>query len=365
MHRTPSGAWALTRYEDVREALADARLGNAPGRHAVVGARNRERYACADVASNILPFLDAPDHAAPRRVISRAFHAQLRATPPDIEVTANRLLDTWHEESVRDVVADYASPLALSIIGHVVGVPAADLPRLEPWSEAFFYLFTAIPSTEVRERLDRSLTDFRRYLTDLLEASRRAPADNLTSALTRDSELPDAQIVDNLMLLFADGVENVDRAIGSAVYTLLRHPDQLDRVRRSPEILPFAVAECLRYESPAQYIGRVAREDCPVGGVVIPEGSTVLLVLGAANRDDRVFEAADRIDVGRDPNPHLAFGRGSHSCVGGSLVEQQMQIALGTLLRRFPRITLESTAVSWLTRPGHRWVDAVPVRPRG
>lgn len=365
IHRTPAGAWALTRYEHVLAALEDERLGNAPARHAVLHERNRDRYVCADVAANILPFLDSPDHGPARIAVSRAFHRRLRRRPPDISGRAARLLDAWPEEAAYDLVAEYASPLARSVIADVVGISTADMPRLDRWSETFFYLFAPIPSVAVRERLDAGLSEFRTCLRDLVRERSRAPRDDLISDLlhpSNEAALAVDQIVDNLMLLFADGIENVDRAIGNAVATLLEHPDQLERLRDDGELLPSAVAECLRYESPAQYIARTAHRAIDLDGIPIPAGATVLLVLGSANRDDRVFPHADTFDVARAPNPHLAFGRGSHSCVGGSLVEEQMRVALGVLLDGTADLRLVDDPIEWVPRPAHRWVKAVRVR---
>lgn len=365
VQRLASGAWALTRYDDVHEALADDRLSNAPARYAVVASRNRERYVCADVAANILPFLDEPAHAGPRRAIGRGFHERLRSAPPDIEGIATHLLSEWDSAATHDVVADYASPLAVAVIGDLLGVPVDDPERLQAWSELFFYLFGAIPSTEVRERLDAALSDFRDLLRGILERRRAHPDDGLISRWLGDvhaAELSDAQLVDNLMLLFADGVENVDRAIGAAAYTLLTHPEALGRVRARPDLLRGAVDECLRFESPGQYIGRITREEITYGGVTIPKNAMLLLVLGSANRDPDRFPDADRFDIDRTPNPHLAFGRGRHSCIGGPLVEMETRIALDVLLRRFPGMELVPKRAAWIPRPGHRWIERVDVR---
>ena len=217
----------------------------------------------------------------------------------------------------------------------------------------------------MRDRLDAALTDFRHFFARTIEARRTEPDDGLISRWlgdTRSGALTDAQLVDNLMLLFADGVENVDRAIGAAAHTLLGHPSSLARVRAEPRLLSGAVAECLRFESPGQYIGRVAKEDVEYAGVTIPGGALVLLVLGSANRDELHFSDADRFDIERTPNAHLAFGRGAHSCIGGPLVELEVKVALEVLLQRFPAMELVTERASWITRPGHRWIERVDVR---
>ena len=366
VHRAPSGAFVLTRYDDVAAALADERLANAPARHAVVHERNRGRYVCADVASRILPFLDPPRHTAPRRRIGRVFHEQLRDAPPDLDGLAQGLLDRLDGRARFDVVADFASPFAVRAIAALLGVPAAEAPRLERWSESFFYLFAPIPSHAVRERLDADLAAFRAFFRDLVAARRAQPGPDLVSALAaarRDDEgLDDAALVDNLMLLFADGVENVDRAIASACWLLLRHPEQLARLRADPASWPAAIDECLRFESPAQFVARIAREEVELRSVRVPRDGVVLLVLGAANRDPGTFADPDRFDVGRRPNPHLAFGRGRHACVGGPLVERELGAALRTLFARFPSLRCDDGA-RWMPRPAHRWLERLLVTP--
>jgi pimeloyl-[acyl-carrier protein] synthase len=365
VHRAPGGAWVITKYEDVYNALADTRLSNRPARYAVVSRRNRDRYVCAEVANNILPFQDAPEHTEPRKAIGRSFHDRLRVSPPAVAKIAESLVDGWKKGEELDVVADYASPLAVATIANMLGVPAIDGARLERWSEPFFYLFTAIPSTAAREELDQSLTEFRAYLRGLVSARRASPTDDVLSMLANMGEparLTDAQVVDNCMLLFADGVENVDRGIGNAIHTLLRHPEQLRLLRERPDLLDSAVSEALRFESPAQFIGRIALADVDLGGVTIPADSMVLLVLGSANRDPRQFSSPDTFDITRDPNPHLAFGRGRHSCIGGPLVESQTSTALEVLLRRCPHLEMVGDGVDFLPRAGHRWIAKVSVR---
>ncbi len=367
VHRSVMGAWVLTRHADVSAALGDDRLGNAPARYAVVNARNRERYVCADVAAHILPFLDPPEHTAPRLLIARRFHERLRRSPPDFVGIAADLLADWEGHEVRDVVADFASPLAVSVIASVLGVPLRDVRELERLSESFFYLFAAIPSREVREQLDTALTDFRSHLREVIRDRRANPADDLVSDLLSvhgEGPLTEAQLVDNCMLLFADGVENVDRAIGNAVHTLLTHPDQFQLLRERPDLVPSAVEECLRFESPGQYIGRIAKADIELHGVTIPESSMVLLALGSANRDPDVFEHPDVFDISRRTSGHLAFGRGRHSCVGGALVALEMGAALVALMQETSELRLATDAVRFVPRPGHRWVERLPVRWR-
>src|SRR5690606_33659330 len=163
------------------------------------------------------------------------------------------------------------------------------------------------------------------------------------------------------MLLFADGVENVDKALASALWCLTRNPDHLRLLRADPSRLPRAVHECLRFESPAQFVGRVAREDISLHGRLIRRHSGVLLMLGSANRDETRFTDANRFDPQRDPNPHLAFGKARHSCIGAGLVHSELVHALGALLTLWPDLHVPDQELRWRARRGHRWLERLIV----
>lgn len=360
-HRNSSAIWALTRHADIVAALGDARFGNAPSPFAVVHARNRHRYLCADVANNIIPFLDPPEHDTPRRLIGRAFARQLRHSPPNPDALAAEFIAPLRGRGQFDLLHDFATPYAVAVIGRSLGVPREDETLLKEWSHWFFYLFTMIPSHEVRERLDAALAAFRDYFRERLARVRQAPDGSLLEALASESGLSDAEVVDTCMLLFADGVENVDRAIVNGASQLLPRPDWWRKLATDPELVPAVVDECLRYESPALFVGRVAREDIPIHGRVIPKNAGVLLMLGSANRDPEAFPDPDSFQPGRAQNRHLAFGQGRHSCIGGPLVRLQMGAAYRQLATTFPGLRMTENGLHWTPRIGHRWLDRLPV----
>ena len=366
VHRSPMGPWVLSRHADVLEALADARLGNAPARHSVLNVRNRHRQVAADVAANILPFLDPPAHTVPRRLVSRAFASHLRSCPPDVEGIARALLADVRGAGQMEVLTRFATPLSVAVLCGVIGLPVEDRERLAGWTEWFFRLFAPIPSREVLHGLEAALDEFRRYLAAHVEERRRSPAADVISGLIEAEEdgtrLSEAEVIDTCMLLFADGVENVDAGIASALLCLLRDPSALERLRAEPRLLPSAVDECLRFESPAQAVARVAREDLEIGGVPIRRNEAVLLLLGSANRDPQAFPDPDRLDVARSPNPYLSFGKGRHSCVGAQLVRTETQGALRVLLDEVPGLSLAEPEPRWRARPGHRWLESLRVR---
>lgn len=365
VHRTRSGGWLVTRHADVVSALSHPALGNAPSRTAVIAARNRERHVAADVAHNILPFLDKPDHVAPRRLIAGVFRAHLKAHPVDAAEPARAMLRGLRGRRF-DALADFGTPLSVAVMGRLMGLPEQDHTRLMGWSDRFFYLFAPMPSDAVLAETNEALAEFRAYLHDLVEARRRMPGDDLISALilARDEGfgLSAGQIVDNSMLLFADGIENVDAVIANTLLAVHAHPEQRRRLDADHGLVAAAVGEALRYDSPGQIIARVARDDLELGGRQIKRDAAVFLALASANRDAAVFENPDRFDVDRDASALLSFGKGRHSCIGAPLVRLQVEGALKALLEAGARVDADAASLAWKPRLGHRWLTALPVR---
>lgn len=366
VHQSPAGPWVLTRYQDIYDALSDRRIGNTPSPYAVVNERNRDRYVCADVANNIIPFLDVPKHTAPRKLISRVFLETLKKYPPDTQAIALSLLEKHTQEQGSgplDMLEDFGTPLSIAVVCQLLGIPEKDHKQLKHWSEYFFYLFSIIPSKEVRKNLDNALVEFRAYLQVLVEERKASPQQDVISMLlAADPEgecLSEIELIDTIMLLFADGVENVDAAIANAAAILINNPDQLQRLKEQPELMSAAVDECLRLESPAQFVGRSAVEDFELHGKKIKKGDGILLVVGSANRDERVFDQPDMFNLQRSPNNYLSFGRGRHSCVGGSMVKSVMTSALTVLINHYDQLSLADGTVKWEARLGHRWPENV------
>ncbi|MFU0507346.1 cytochrome P450 [Pseudaminobacter sp. NGMCC 1.201702] len=366
VHRCKSGAWIVTRHRDIVASFAHPALGNAPSRFSVICARNRERYVCADVAHNVLPFLDKPEHVLPRRIIASVFRAHMKDNPVDIAGIARRLLEPHLRSGTMDAIADFGTSLSAEVISRLMGLAVADRDRLLYWSHHFFHLFAPIPSDEVRDRTDQALADFREYLRVLVQERRLRPgADLISNLLIAEDDgrcLSEQQAIDACMLLFSDGVENVDAGIANTLLALHRHPSEMLRARAAPETMPNVVLEGLRYNSPAQLIARVAREDLEIAGTSIRRDTPVFLALGAANRDPEVFEKPDSFDPSRNAAALLSFGMGRHSCIGGTLVRLQIECALRVLLQATNTIRIETDTLEWTPRVGHRWLKALPIR---
>ncbi len=363
--RMASGAVVLSRHADIVEALANPALGNAPASYAVTHRRNAARFVSADLAGNILPFLDPPAHDLPRRVVAQAFHRHMKAHPPALAETADALAAGLQPGQTVDLIQAFATPFSLAVACDLLGFPRADGPQMRAWSEFFFYLFSRIPSVAAREEMDRRLTAFREHAAAHVADRRRVPCDDLTSALIAawetDPALTPAQLVDTIILLFADAVENVDRGIAITVALTMADADIRQRLASDHEALGRAVEEALRMESPAQAIARVATTSSRAGGLEIEADRPVVLMLGAANRDPLVFDEPDRFRLDRASNVHLSFGKGRHSCIGGSLVRLETRAALTALITRHPRMRLADSRLHWLPRPGHRWLSRLDV----
>jgi pimeloyl-[acyl-carrier protein] synthase len=245
-----------------------------------------------------------------------------------------------------DVVAALARPLPVTVISEMMGLPAEDRPMLAEWSDGLIAAMDVAPSAQALAAGNEAAHNFRRYFQARLEACRRERGDDsisrLLAAQDRDDLLTDDDIVANATLLFFTGHETTTSLISSATRLLLTHPEQLDKLRAQPALLDNAIEECLRYEPPLQWFGRMAVEDLMLGGRQICKGDTVYVLIGAVNRDPQQFPDPERFDITRAQNVHRTFGHGIHACLGQSLARVEGSIAIGRLLRRFPNLRLES-----------------------
>jgi pimeloyl-[acyl-carrier protein] synthase len=364
VHRTATGIWVLTRYDDVAAGLMDARLSNRPAPFAVVSPRNKDRHLAAAVANRLIAFLDPPEHTPPRKSIAKTFVAHLKGKEPMIRRAAEELLAGIGPGDF-DFVRDFATPYAVRCICGVMGFPEQDAPRLKHWSGVFFYLFHSIPDAATLEAVNRALEEFRAYVGDHLARRRIAPGDDLVSRLLEQSgtagPLEEDELIDNIMLLTADGIENVHTGLASAVAIMLGNRDQLELAVERPELFPAAVDECLRYESPGQYQGRIARETLEIGGITIRANSVVLLVLASANRDPDAFPDPDSFLIERKGRRHLAFGAGRHACIGGALVNIEFAAFFEAYAGLWNRTRPAAGDIAWTARAGHRWPAALPL----
>jgi cytochrome P450 len=284
---------------------------------------------------------------------------------PRIQTIADELLDAVEGRGEMDLSADYAFPLPITVIAEMLGVPSTDHARFKEWSDA---IITPVFADDEMERFFAHMGDFVAYLTEFFAARRTDPQDDLVSALlaARDEEdaLTEAELFGTVVLLIVAGHETTVGLIGNAVVSLLANPDQLERVRSDSSLLRGAIEEVLRYEGPVERaLNRWAATDVELGGQTIRRGELVIAILNAADRDVARFPEPDRLDVCRADTKHLAFGRGSHYCLGAPLARLEAEIALETLLRRLPglRLAVAPLELEWRPTPGFRRVAALPV----
>jgi cytochrome P450 PksS len=350
-------AWLVTRYEDVAGVLKDERFAKDP-----LNAQDPEQRAerpwvpgfLKPLEQNMLD-LDDPDHRRLRSLVSKAFTPRLiERLCGRIEAICRELLDVMEREGRTELVRDYALPLPATVIAELLGIPAKDQRRFHRWSNRIVSISSG---RDVWRALPAALA-FVRYLRKMSERRRLLPEDDLMSALVQAEEAGDRLSQDELLamsfLLLVAGHETTVNLIASGTLALLEHPDQLEKLEGDSQLIKPAVEELLRYTSPVEIATeRYARRDLRICGTTVPRGELVLAVLGSANRDEQHFEDPDTLDLAREPNRHLAFGRGGvHHCLGAPLARIEGQIAISALLKRFPSLHLDVDPASLHWRRG-------------
>ncbi|MFE3037057.1 cytochrome P450 [Streptomyces canus] len=344
-------AWIVTRYDDVRAALADPRL-SLDKRHATAG--TYKGFSLPPALDANLLNMDPPDHTRIRRLVGRAFTPRrIERLRGPIRNTADQLLDALGDHGTTDLIASYAAPLPITVICDLLGIPDEHRLDFRVWTDTLVAPDPAAGPDAAKEAVVAMLG----YFTRLLADKRREPADDLLSDLIAVRDEGDRLSEDELMslaflILFA-GYENTVQLIGNAALALFQHPEQLTALRKDPSLLPAGVEEFLRYEGPALLaIRRFPVEDVTIGGVTIPAGETVWVSPSAANRDPARFPDPDRLALDRDASGHLSLGHGIHYCLGAPLARAETEIALAALLERFPDLALADPTPRW--RPSLR-----------
>jgi cytochrome P450 len=335
----PFNAWMIFDYQSVKWVLND-----------------HQTFSSRVPAPRWFIFQDAPEHTKLRALVSKAFTPRMVANlDPRIRELSRRLLDGNIERGEMDLATDFSVPLAMDVIAGIIGIPLAD--RYKRWSDAVLRLSYARSGGEEAERGMRDFTaataEMNAWLAEMIQQRRDTPHDDLLTHLIEaevDGErLSQQEILSFFQLLIVGGQETTANLINNAILSLLEHPDQLARLRATPELLPTAIEEVLRYRSPFQWTMRAPRQDVEVHGQTIPAGELVLAMIGSANRDPRQFPEPDRFDIGRDPNPHIAFGHGVHFCLGAVLSRMEARIALADVLERLRNLEL-ATDQAWQPR---------------
>jgi hypothetical protein len=345
VHELAPGSFFLTRYEDVAAAYRDACMSSDKRKEFAPKFGDSPLF---EHHTSSLVFNDPPLHTRVRRLIMGAVNQRAIARmEPDVVALVDRLLDRMADRRVVDLIDDFAAEIPVEVIGNLLGVPKAARGPLRGWSLAILSALEPAPGAAILERGNRAVTDFLDYLRTLVAERHKHPGDFESDVLTRliqgeaDGErLTETELLHNCIFLLNAGHETTTNTIGNGMHALLVHRGELERLARDPALMPTAVEEVLRFESPLQLNNRVTTAAVELGGRSFPAGTFLTLGVGAANRDPAQFPDPDRLDVGRKPNRHVAFGHGDHACAGMNVARMEARVAFGRLIARFPKIDL-------------------------
>jgi cytochrome P450 len=361
-------AWVVTRYSDVVHVLYHFSANRTPTPEQLSTMGLSALSPIAQVMVRQMLFMDPPDHTRLRTLASAAFTPRrVELLRSHIQEIMNGLLDAVVSKGRMDVIADFASPAPAIVTAEMLGVPVADQEQLKDWSSDFAEMLGNFQHNPDRfPRVLRSVESMCSYFRSAMRDQQVHPREGLVRAMmaaeVEGAKLTEEEIIANLIVTMVGGQETTTNLIGNGVLTLLRNPAEMERLKKDSSLIPSAVEELLRYESPSQHTARLAPADVEMGGKQIRKRQAVIAVMGAANRDPERFSEPDRLDIGRQDNRHLAFGWAAHFCFGAALARLEGQIAFETLLRRLPNLALDTTTpLEWRHNLGLRGLTALPV----
>ncbi|MEW1549669.1 cytochrome P450 [Streptomyces tsukubensis] len=366
----PTRQWLVPHYADVSALLRDRRLGRTylhRFTHEEFGrtAPPPEHEPFHTLNDNGILDLEAPDHTRIRRLVTKAFTPRtVAALEPTVRRLAAELVAGLKKDGGGDLLADIAEPLPVAVIAEMLGIPEPDRYLLRPWSADICGMFELNPSEETARKAVTASVEFSAYLRTLIAQRRTDPGEDLISALIaaydEGDRLSEQEMISTCVLLLNAGHEATVNTTANGWWTLFRHPEQLAALRADHTLLPTAVEELMRFDTPLQMFERWVLDDIEIGGTVVPRGAELALLFGSANRDPERFDDPDRLDLSRTDNPHITFGAGIHFCLGAPLARIELAASFGELLREAPTMRLAGEP-EW--KPGYviRGVHALPV----
>lgn len=352
-------AWFITGYDEVVAGLNDLRLSSDRSALLSEMAHAPELEPFFSFLSRRMVLADPPKHTRLRSLVSKAFTPHVvEAMRPHIQELVDGFLEKKLSEKRMDLMADLAFPLPASVIMEMLGVDPADRDQFKKWSDDFVVFFSTHPSKITTEEYRRALDSmnamvahFRAAMPAIRAKRKQCLLETMAEAEEQDDKLSEEEIYANANLLLIAGHETTTNLIGNGVLALLQHPDQMQKLRDDPSLMPNAVEEFLRLVGPVQFTNRVAHEDVALGNKTIQKGQFVFLFLAAANRDPAHFPDPDRLDVTRTIHKHVAFGAGHHFCLGAPLARLEAQIAFATMLKRLPKLRLAGGPLKYRENP--------------
>jgi cytochrome P450 len=366
VHHSPLDFWVLTRYEDVAAVLRDPRFIKEPLVSMVAA-----RFGVSVPPGVGLSMLDRdpPDHTRLRSLVSKAFTPRVvEGLRPRIQKMVDDLITRAEAVGTMDLIEEFAYPIPVNVICEMLGVPVDDHERFKGWSLDIARGLDSVwlpLESEIPKRSGAARHAIGDYMRGLIAERRASPRGDLLSALIAAEEagdkLSEDELIATCILLLIAGHETTVNLIGNGTLALLRHPEELRRLRETPGLITSAVEELLRYDGPVQRTARITSTEVTIGGRTIPKGEMVMPFIGAADRDPSQFPDPDRLDLGRADNRHIAFGWGIHFCLGAPLARVEGQIAIDTLVRRLPGLALVDAEPEHRQSLTLRGLKALPV----
>ena len=364
--------WILTRYNDTFMMLRDPRFKKDPFASIRLPPQARQQLDVpmadafrASLETVSMLFLDPPQHTRIRSIFTKTFTPRrIENLRLRIQRMCDEILDRAAARGRIELMSELAAPLPVTVIAELLGFPPSDYAKIKKWSDEMAEALGLNPTLEQQAAAQRAREEMRQYFDVIVAHLRTTPGDNLLSALLA----PEVEVMNpdelfaNSVLLLAAGHETTTNLIGNGMLALLRHPDQLEDLRKHPEIIGSAVEELLRYDPPVQWTSRVAGETIELRGQQLNRGDICLASVGSANRDPGVFKDPDKLDLRRQENKHLSFGTGIHFCLGAALARMEAEIVVGTLVRRFPNLTLITRKPRWRKGITFRGVHLLELR---
>ena len=369
VHELEGGGVFLSRYDDAVAVYRDARASSDKKVEFKPKFGDTPLY---EHHTTSLVFNDPPLHTRVRGLITGAMNQRaISRMEAGVVALVDQLLNDFAEQSQVDFIAAFAARIPVEVIGNLLDMPRGERGPLRDWSIAILSGLEPKPTPEMLERGNRAVTEFKHYLEGLVESRRAAPGDFESDVLTRliqgendGTRLNTLELYHNCIFLLNAGHETTTNLIGNGLWLLFKNSPQLWLLQKNPSLIPSAVEEMLRYEGPIQLNNRRLTAPMEIGGRELPEGTSITIGIGAANRDPRQFPHAERFDAARKPNRHVAFGHGEHACAGMNVARMEARIAFARLLARYPALAPAGEPVRD-RRVRFRGFRSLPVRPKG
>ncbi|MDV9172730.1 cytochrome P450 [Streptomyces sp. W16] len=352
----PTDQWLIPRHADVSALLRDRRLGRTYQHrftHEDFGrtAPPPEHEPFHTLNDHGMLDLEPPDHTRIRRLVSKAFTPRtVEQLKPYVSQLAGELVDRLAAAGGGDLLTDVAEPLPVAVIAEMLGIPESDRAPLRPWSADICGMYELSPSEDTAAKAVRASNEFSSYLRELIAARRKSPGDDLISGMIAahdedDDRLTEQELISTAVLLLNAGHEATVNATVNGWWALFRNLDQLAALRADHSLIPSAVEELMRYDTPLQLFERWVLDEIEIDGTVIPRGAEIAMLFGSANHDPAVFASPDHLDLTRTDNPHISFSAGIHYCIGAPLARIELAASMRALLERAPTLTLAADPV--------------------